>query len=288
MPAEPVLTALPFREPLAERLKARASDSGATLFWLGQAGFLIEAAGRRIVVDPYLSDSLAEKYRGSATPHERMMAAPIGVPELAPVDLVLVTHHHTDHMDAATLRPLAAHSPDARIVVPAASLEKARAALGGSAPIVAVDARDVLEPLPGVRVTAIRAAHETLERDEAGRHRFLGYGIEAGGVRIVHSGDTIPFDGQDEEVAGLRAHLALLPVNGRSTALRERGIAGNLTLEEAVALARRCGIPALIAHHYGMFAFNTADPEAIDRASAAETALRLERARLGIAFRLAA
>ena len=62
--------------------------------------------------------------------------------------------------------------------------------------------------------------------------------------------------------------LALLPVNGRHDALRKRGIAGNLTLEEAVALTGDCGIPAMVPHHYGMFAFNTADPVQVAEAAA--------------------
>ena len=55
----------------------------------------------------------------------------------------------------------------------------------------------------------MRAAHETLERDDGGRHRFLGYGMGFGNVRIFHSGDTIPFDGQDEEIKAFAPDLAL-------------------------------------------------------------------------------
>ena len=120
MPAETALAALPFRGSLAEQLKRPHPARGVWLYWLGQAGFVVQAGGRRLVIDPYLSDSLAKKYRGTATPHDRMMPPPVTVEELAPVDLVLLTHQHTDHMDAATLAPLAAHNPAARFVVPAA------------------------------------------------------------------------------------------------------------------------------------------------------------------------
>lgn len=48
----------------------------------------------------------------------------------------------------------------------------------------------------------MRAAHESLERTPEGWHRFLGYVIEAGDVRVYHSGDTVFFDGLAEEVAG--------------------------------------------------------------------------------------
>jgi hypothetical protein len=58
-----------FEGPLAQRPTAAASSMGITLYWLGQAGFVIQAGGRRLVIDPYLSDTLAEKYEGTATPH---------------------------------------------------------------------------------------------------------------------------------------------------------------------------------------------------------------------------
>jgi|ERR1700677_2681357 hypothetical protein len=60
-----------FEGPLAQRPTAAESSMGVTLYWLGQAGFIIQAGAKRLTIDPYLSDTLAEKYRGTATPHER-------------------------------------------------------------------------------------------------------------------------------------------------------------------------------------------------------------------------
>lgn len=280
--------ALPFAEPLAGRF-AGPLPASLSLYWLGQAGFALRAGGYRILIDPYLSDSLALKYRGTATPHERMMPAPITPDELGPIDLVLCTHHHTDHLDAATLVPLAARLPALRFAVPAASADLATTRIGvGEDRLIPLDAGMAVEPLPGLRVHAVRAAHETLETDALGRHRFLGYGLDWGGLRLFHSGDTIPFEGQATEVAALRSHLALLPVNGRSPALRAAGIAGNLTLDEAAALCATCGIPAMIAHHHGLFAFNTADPAEIDARAAVAAPLELLRARVQVEYRLRA
>ena len=136
-----------------------------------------------------------------------------------------------------------------------------------------------------VKGAPVRALSATLDRDDSGRHRFLGYGMDFGTVRIFHSGDTIPFDGQAEEIRAFAPDLALLPVNGRSEALRMAGFAGNLTLAEAIALCDRCSIGALVAHHYGMFAFNTIAPDEIDSAMA-PTPVALVRASYGIEFRL--
>jgi L-ascorbate metabolism protein UlaG (beta-lactamase superfamily) len=265
MPAR--LTAHPRASALAAHLAAPAGAELA-LHWLGQAGFVIEGAGRRLVIDPYLSDSLARKYAGRLYPHERMMAAPVSPLQLGAVDLVLSTHQHTDHMDPDSLAPLLAQQPHLRLVAPRACRDEARRRAGiGDERLLLVDAGERIAPLPGVAVIATRAAHETLERDQAGRHRFLGYVIEIAGCRIWHAGDTVPFDGMVAEVAALEPDIALLPVNGRSAALLANGVPGNLALDEAIGIGRDVGARAIIAHHFGMFEFNTADPATIDQAA---------------------
>ena len=281
------LTATPLSASLEERLAREplAEPGAVALFWLGQAGFALEAAGQRLLIDPYLSDSLAAKYAGSATPHERMMPAPVAPETIGRVDAVLLTHRHTDHMDPETLRPLARRFDHLRFVAPAAERGEALRRAGIEADrLLAVDAGERHDVLPGVTIGVARAAHETLERDIEGRHRFLGYAIEAQGITVFHSGDTVPFPGQAEEVAALRPDLALLPVNGRSAALAADGIAGNLTAQEAVALCRATGIPTMLAHHYGLFAFNTAEPDAIDAVAATAFPLRMQRARTGFEY----
>ncbi|CAN7599953.1 MBL fold metallo-hydrolase [Rhizobium sp. LjRoot254] len=278
------LRTIPFDERLAGKL-AKGPGDGVSLHWLGQAGFVIDAHGRRIVIDPYLSDSLAVKYRDTAFSHQRMASAPLTADQLGPVDLVFCTHHHTDHMDGETLNLLASRLPRLNFVVPAASHELAQQRIGVDAGrLIEVDAGD-RKRIGNLELHVMRAAHETVERDDNGRHRFLGYGLGFGNVRIFHSGDTISFDGQDKEIKAFAPDLALLPVNGRSEILRTSGFAGNMTLAEAIALCDRCGIGAMIAHHYGMFAFNTITPDEIDNA-AEQAPVTLHRARYGIEFRL--
>jgi L-ascorbate metabolism protein UlaG (beta-lactamase superfamily) len=272
-----------FDEPLGARL-ARGPGDGISFYWLGQAGFVVDADGRRIVIDPYLSDSLARKYRDTPFSHQRMVPAPAGAEDLGHVDLVLCTHHHTDHMDGETLALLAARLPDLKFVIPAASQALAMDRIGvGQERLVTVDAGQQLD-ITGIAISVLRAAHETLEHDEQGRHKFLGYGLDVG-VRLFHSGDTIPFDGQDDEVRAFAPDIALLPVNGRSEALKQAGFAGNFTLDEAMALCARCGIGTMIAHHYGLFAFNTLAPEIIDAATP-PAGLRLQRALFQMEFRV--
>jgi L-ascorbate metabolism protein UlaG (beta-lactamase superfamily) len=269
-----------------ERVLGWPAPGQPGIAWLGQAGFWIETGTARVLIDPYLSDSLARKYAGTANDHRRMMPPPVLPADLPRPDLVLVTHAHTDHMDPETLGPLAARFPDLPFIVPAAREEIARARIGAGARLMTADAGDLIEPLPGLRITVLPAAHETRETDAEGRHVFLGYGIEAGGVTIYHSGDCIPFDGLAEAVRRLRPDIALLPVNGRDAARLAAGIPGNFTLAEAIGLARAAEATFLIPHHFGMFAFNTCDPGEIDRAAATTCAPSVLRPGTGETLRI--
>ncbi|MCB1331377.1 MAG: MBL fold metallo-hydrolase [Maritimibacter sp.] len=245
-----------------DRAEGFAGPGTPGLFWLGQAGFWIDTGSVRVLIDPYLSDSLARKYAGRKHDHKRMMPPPVAVDALPRPDVVLVTHGHTDHMDPDTLGPLARRFPDLPFVVPAAQERLARDRIGVDATLFLADAGQALAPVDGLRLRVLPAAHERRETDALGRHLFLGYGIEADGVKIYHSGDCVPFDGLAGAVAAFAPDIALLPVNGRDAQRLADGIPGNFTLAEAVSLA--ADIPYLVPHHFGMFAFNTIDPEIID------------------------
>lgn len=284
-----------YAAPLAERLRDPASAARGgevVLYWLGQAGFVIECDGLRMLIDPYLSDSLAHKYRGTRFPHRRMMAAPLDVHDphaLDRLDLVLCTHRHTDHMDPDTLQPLAQRFPQLRFVVPSATLDEAIKRTGvGPDRLIPLDAGGVVRIADRCVVSALASAHETLEQDALGRHPWLGYVIDVNGVRLYHSGDCIPYPALPEAVAALAPQLALLPVNGRDETRSGNGVPGNFTLDEAVALAKAARVPAMIAHHYGLFDFNTIEPQAIDARIDRERggALALYRAQTHCAWRV--
>jgi len=274
----------PLATSLAEVLATPRSKS-PRIFWLGQAGFVLDIAGRRIVVDPYLSDSLAEKYRGTPRPHVRMMPPPVVPDAIAHVDLVCCTHAHTDHMDPGTLPKLLAANPNARLLAPRAMRQQALERSGlDEAHLMLTDAGETLDLGDGLSIIPTRAAHETLEQDAEGHHRFLGYAIRAEGVTLWHSGDCIPFDGLVEDISKLRPQIALLPVNGRRPELSLNGVPGNFTLSEAADIAHDVGVETMVAHHYGLFDFNTIDPVTIDDLAREERTLQIVRAREAIAF----
>jgi L-ascorbate metabolism protein UlaG (beta-lactamase superfamily) len=261
--------------------------SGIELYWLGQAGFLVRSPSANFLIDAYLSDRLAEKYHGHIFPHIRQVEPPITVGEIPAIDFVFCTHHHGDHLDIPTIIEVAHKFPGARFVVPAASeLEVGRAGLRKEQ-VIWAEANSIIRLTETLTVTPMKAAHEGFEYDQLGRHRFLGYLIQVEAGLIYHSGDTVRYPGLMEQLAQLGPQLALLPVNGRRAELREQNIAGNLTLDEAIQLCVEAGIPALLAHHFGMFSFNTIDPKLIDQAAiTTKNRLQLIKAELGTRYTL--
>src|SRR5208283_2399554 len=158
-----------------------------------------------------------------------------------------------------------AANPRCLFVVPRA--ESARAIEIGlpACRLLTVDAGERIQT-PVVEGFAIASAHETLEVDSEGAHRFLGYVVGLGGLRLYHSGDCIPYDGLAESVARLKPDVALLPVNGRDAERRSHGVPGNFHADEAARLCREAGIPLMVGHHFGLFDFNTVDPKTAEAA----------------------
>ncbi len=238
-----------------------------SLVWLGQAGFALRFRDVAILIDPYLSDHLAEKYRGTEFPHQRMMASPIAPADIPGVDFVLCTHRHSDHMDPGTLPVIAANHPSCRFVVPRAEIASAIAIGLAEDRIWAVNAGDSVSLAADVQLRVIAAAHEELTTNDNGQHHFVGYVVRTGKRAVYHSGDCTPYDGLAEKLRAERIDLALLPVNGRDEYRRSRGVPGNMTFDEAVELCQAANIPAFVPHHFGMFDFNTVDPQQLRHAA---------------------
>ncbi|MGJ3191573.1 MBL fold metallo-hydrolase [Paenarthrobacter sp. FR1] len=240
--------------------EAPDADGDLRFWWLGQAGFAFEYAGRRILIDPYLSDSLARKYAGTVFPHTRLQPVPVDPAAVRGVDTVLHTHAHTDHLDPETVKALQQQNRPL-FVAPRA---RRQVALDRHIPedrLQALTAGDRIELGDGVTVTAVPAAHEELEFDANGDSVFLGYILEIAGVRIYHSGDCVPYDGQAELLRNYGVNLALLPINGRDSRRLKNGVPGNFTAREAAALCQQAAIPAVVGHHFGLFDFNTVPRE---------------------------
>jgi L-ascorbate metabolism protein UlaG (beta-lactamase superfamily) len=230
----------------------------ARLWWLGQSGFLLCAAGKSVLLDPYLSDSLTRKYARTDKPHERMTERVIAPDQLVGIDVITSSHNHTDHLDAETLLPLLGANPQAKLVVPRANISFVLERLGNiENRLVMIDAGEAAR-VDGLEFLGVESAHNTIERDKAGHCRFLGYVVTAGNVKLYHSGDTLLHDRLAAALRPQRVQLALLPINGHRP---ERRVAGNMNGAEAAQLALEIGARLAIPHHFDMFVFNTESPD---------------------------
>ena len=230
--------------------------AGVGMLWTGQAGFALRTAGGVALVDPFLSNTHNRAYE-SGLPPDRC----------DDVDVVLCTHEHVDHFDADSVPAIAKASPDAVFVVPTPIVDMATEAGIAADHVVGIQPGEPIE-LAGLSVRAVPAMHGVTMEDaygfgqelSGGLIRFLGYVIDAAGVRLYHAGDTIHYDTMETSLRELGVDVAMLPINGRDPVREARGIVGNLSEREAAWLAGAIGAETVIPMHYDAFARNRGYP----------------------------
>ena len=228
------------------------------LWWLGQSGYLLQWKGKRVILDPYLSDSLTLKYASTPKPHDRVSELVVDPSMLQDISVVTSSHNHTDHLDKETLLPILNHNPAAKFIIPEANREFVCNRLGvpRTFPLGLSDGQSLR--VGEFTFHGIAAKHEEIERDEKGNCKYMGYVITFDGWSIYHSGDTLYYSGMEEVLRPFKISVALLPINGHDPS---RDVAGNLDPKEAAELGKSIGAGVVIPCHYDMFAFNSADPE---------------------------
>src|SRR6188768_747478 len=130
---------------LADLADAKEEPDALHVWWLGQSGFLVEWQGKRVLFDPYLSDSLTKKYAQSHHPHVRITEQVIAPGRLENISVVLASHAHTDHLDLETLPPLFEANPQAKFIIPEAirALAVERSGLAADQPLGLSDGESV-------------------------------------------------------------------------------------------------------------------------------------------------
>nr|MCU0687935.1 MBL fold metallo-hydrolase [Polyangiaceae bacterium] len=93
---------LPVESPLAGW--AKPSASGLRVTWLGHSTLLLEIDGRRVLTDPVFGPRASPVSFAGA---KRFHPAPVSIAELPPLDAVLLSHDHYDHLCAPSMRELA-------------------------------------------------------------------------------------------------------------------------------------------------------------------------------------
>jgi N-acyl-phosphatidylethanolamine-hydrolysing phospholipase D len=246
----PARDALPRSEPAIVRPRAQSGYRSVT--WVGHATLLLQLGSLNVLTDPVWSER--------ASPFQwigprRLMSPGIDFDTLPPIDLVLVSHNHYDHLDATTVRRIARRFPDAPWLCPI-GLARVLQSLGVRQTIE----RDWWErvDLPHFSTTCAPAQHFS-SRGLGDRNDTLwcSWVIEAGGVRVFFAGDTAlhpefgaiatrlgPFD------------LVMLPIGAYEPRWFMRSV--HMNPEDAVEAYRALAdgaadAPPCLAIHWGTF-----------------------------------
>lgn len=228
-------------------------DECVAVWFIGQESVILKGKQTIIYIDPWVSDLLEQ--RGV----KRDFQPPFTPQAIRRADVCLITHEHEDHLDEGTIRVMARNCPNTHYVSPVFCRNMM---LGcGVQEVRLTDAvTDEWLTFGEARILPIPAAHEELEIDEQGRHRYVGYLIEMNGVTVYHAGDTVVYPGLAEALKSHKIDLGMLPINGGDYFRRERGIIGNMDYREAAELAVAAGMDTVVPLHYDGFSANGEKP----------------------------
>jgi L-ascorbate metabolism protein UlaG (beta-lactamase superfamily) len=199
------------------------------LTYIGHATVLIELADRRLLTDPLL---------GGGVLHVRRQQPAPALDDLLPLDAILISHAHRDHLDHRSLSRLDAPCPT---IVPRGCAGVARRA--GARQITELDESDRIS-VADVMVEGVHSAHDGRRHPFSHPMASLGYLID-GPERIYFAGDTDLFAGMSE-LAG-RVDVALLPIWGWGPRLP----AGHLDPARAAEAVARIRPRLAVPIHWG-------------------------------------
>jgi len=197
--------------------------------WLGQAGLLFETNGMKIVVDPYLSNSVE-----AIQPHFwRRVPVDESFLRIVP-DVIVLTHDHLDHTDPETLKHYLGNDTRACVLASCNAWEHVRKLFGGIHNNYVQFDRHTEWTEKGVRFRAVKAEHSD-------RHA-VGVIIEAEERVYYVTGDTL-YNTEIFDDLPQRIDYVFLPVNG---------IGNNMNMADAARFCERIGACA-VPMHCGLF-----------------------------------
>jgi L-ascorbate metabolism protein UlaG (beta-lactamase superfamily) len=260
--------------PNSDRPPARVEGAACRISFVGHATLLIQTGGLNILTDPVWSERASPfTFAGP----KRVNAPGIAFEALPPIDVVLVSHGHYDHLDVATLSRLAAaHRP--RVITPLGNDTIMR----NHDPAIRAEGFDWGDRVAlgtGMAVTLAPMRHWTartfLDRNKA---LWAAFVLETPAGRIYLVGDSGYGDGHHFRTARDRHgpfRLAVLPIGAYEPRwfMQDQ----HMNPAESVRAFRECGAELALAHHFGTFHLTD---EAID---APEAALKEALAGAGIA-----
>ena len=236
--------------PYADRPPERVEGAGWRISYVGHASWLIQTAGLNLLLDPVWSQR-ASPFRLIGP--KRVNDPGVAFADLPPIDVVLVSHGHYDHLDVATLSRLAA-AHRARIITPLGNdtiMRQHDPAIAAQA----YDWDDRVEIGAGMAVTPVPTSHWSA-RNLSDRNMSLwaSFVIELPGGRLYFVADSGYGDGRYFRRARERHgpfRLAILPIGAYEPRwfMRDQ----HMNPAEAVQALSDCGAEMALAHHYGTF-----------------------------------
>ena len=225
--------------------------------WIGHSSFLIQVGGINIVTDPVFGDLSAW--------YPRLLPPGIHIEQLPPIDLVLLSHNHRDHMDEASLRALLARNPRMKALVPEGNKEWFDRA--GS--IHAVEHTWWADTVAGGNDQAESVTCTFVPADHWSQRGLRDHNASLwGGWVIRHEDQIIYFAGDtayDEQIFDEVAQrfpsitAALMPISPCSPVALRRN---HMSARQSVAAFARLGACRFVPAHWGTFAMGTDEFEA--------------------------
>jgi N-acyl-phosphatidylethanolamine-hydrolysing phospholipase D len=179
----PARGSFPISQPAIQHPRAAATDFTAT--WVGHSTVLMQFGGLNVLTDPVFSQrAFPVQWMGP----RRVMDPALPMHQLPPLDLVLLSHNHYDHLDKPAVKWIAREHPGTTWVVP----------LGVGRYVRGWGVRDIVEldwwqhtGINGVSVTATPARHFS-GRGPRDRNKSLwcGFAFAKDGKRGYFAGDT--------------------------------------------------------------------------------------------------
>jgi L-ascorbate metabolism protein UlaG (beta-lactamase superfamily) len=230
-----------------------AVSEGVWVKWLGHSTVLIHVHGTTILTDPVLHDGYGPSILGVSVGPRRIKPPAIEIHQLPPIDIVLLSHAHMDHMDMPTLTDLTQHSPETITLITAVNTKDVVHDLSWKK-IVELD-WCTKETVAGITFEGLQVKHngwrwpgEPCRAEGYARtgRSYNGYFIDAGGCGIVFGGDTaytVDFRNITKNV-----DLAMMPI-GAYHPFPE----SHCTPEECVAMVQMMGAHRLLPIHHSTF-----------------------------------
>jgi len=235
--------------PYTDRPPSRVEE-GLRVSFIGHASLLIQTAGLNLLVDPVWSARISPV---SFVGPKRVNDPGIRFEALPPIDAVLVSHNHYDHLDLSTLSRLAAvHRP--RVITPLGNDTIMR----DHDPEIRAEAHDWADRVELGRDVAVTLApmRHWSTRNMLDRNRALwaAFVIATPWGRIYHVGDSGYGDGRHFRAARDRYgpfRLAVLPIGAYEPRwfMRDQ----HMNPEESVKAFLDSGADFALGHHHGTF-----------------------------------